>query len=529
MRRRWTIVALGALVFAYAFLIQPTGDNQKAHYALVRALAAGRANVDEVRTNPHLRTIDVTEHGGHLYAAKSPGLALFSLPPYLALERAGVDTDGDTTRILWALHLWAVVLPALVLLLLVWRVADDFEPGYGIAAAVALGATTLVLPFSTLYFSHLLAAVLTFGAFVVLWLERARAPSLAAVAGAGLLVGLSAATESSTALAALVLGGYAVARGRLLARGLTFAAAFAVGVAPTPIFNWWALGSPLSSPYEGWHYPGQPAATGSFGFGVPSVRSLLVVLLYPTGLALLAAGIAGAVVLLRRHRAEAVVILTAAGAFVLANATSPDLLGGAAPGPRYLMPVFPFLAVGVGVSLRCFRGETVGLALAGATMLVATTVTSPLAAFDQHVIQRLRDHSVVGTALEFVGIKSGFTVLFFGAAVVLALAAAALAIGLTLSARELLAALLTGAGFAVVATQVPRLVDDGSSPTELLTALLAGRRSRRRDRARQAYAPHIDRRPGQNGARACALKSSRSASSSPSMTATTAWPPYTLG
>jgi hypothetical protein len=472
VRRRWGIVALGALVFAYAFLIQPTGDNQKAHYALVRALADGRATVDEVRTNPHLRTIDVTEHGGHLYAAKSPGLALFSLPAYVALDWAGVDTAGDTTRILWALHLWAVVLPALLLLVLVWRVADGLEPGYGIAAAVALGATTLVLPFSTLYFSHLLAALLTFAAFAVLWFERARAPSISAPAVAGLLAGLSASTEASTALAGVVLGVYAVTRGRRVVRGLAFASAFVIGIAPTPIFNWWALGSPLRSPYEGWHYPGRPVASGSFGFGVPSAHSTLVVLLYPTGLALLAGGIAGAIVLLRRRRAEALVILATAGAFVVANAMSPDVLGGAAPGPRYLMPVFPFLAVGIAVALRHFPGETVGLALAGAVMLVATTVTSPLAALDQHVIQRLRDHSVVGTALEFVGITSGFTVLGFGLAVALALAAAARASRLTLSARDVVAGLLTAAGFAVVATQVPELLDEGSSPGELAMAVI---------------------------------------------------------
>jgi hypothetical protein len=472
VRRRWSIVALGALVFAYAFLIQPTGDNQKAHYALVRALADGRPYVDEVRTNPHLRTIDVTEHGGHLYAAKSPGFALFSLPAYAALAAAGVETAGETTRILWALHLWAAVLPALLLLLLVWRVADDVEPGYGIAAAVALGATTLVLPFSTLYFSHLFAALLTFAAFALLWFERAWPSSTPRVAVAGLLVGLSATTEASTALAAVVLGLYAITRGRRLVRGLAFAGSFAVGIAPTPMFNWWALGSPFRSPYEGWHYPGHPVASGSFGFGVPSMHSTLVVLLYPTGLALLAGGIAGAIVLLRRRRAEALVILTAAGAFILANAMSPDVLGGAAPGPRYLMPVFPFLAIGIAVALRRFPGETVGLALAGAVMLVATTVTSPLAALDQHVIQRLRDHSVVGTVLEFVGVESGFTVVLFGAAIVVALAAAARATGLTLSRRDVIAGLLTAGGFAVVATQVPGLLDAGSPSVELLTAFV---------------------------------------------------------
>jgi hypothetical protein len=472
--RGWTIVALGALVFAYAFLIQPTGDNQKAHYALVRALAEGRPYVDEVRTNPHLRTIDVTEHDGHVYAAKSPGYAMFSLPAYVVLERLGVDTDGDTKRILWALHLWATVLPALVVLLLVKRLADDVEPGFGVLAAVTLGAATLVLPFGTLYFSHLLTAALVLGAFALLWF-RPGARELATVAAAGLLLGLAVTSEASTAIAAFVLGAYAavgaVDRG-WAANAAAFALGFVIGVAPSPAFNWWALGSPFRTPYEGWHYPGQPVASGSFGFGTPSLRALVALLLYPTGLVLLAAAVAGTILLLRRRRREATVILVIAVAFLLANSMSPDVFGGAAPGPRYLVPIFPLLAVGLAVAYRRLRAESVGLALAGAAMLGAATITSPLASLDQRVLQRLRDHSVVGTALDFVGIRSGFAVLIFVAAVLLAVAAAWRASNLTLAARELPQIAVVGAAFAVVATQVPRLVDARSSGAELLAAVL---------------------------------------------------------
>lgn len=472
-RRRWGFVAIAVLGFAFAFLIQPTGDNQKAHYALVRALADGRATVDEVRTNPNLRTIDVTEHDGHLYAAKSPGLALFSLPAYVVLDRAGVDTDGDTRRILWALHLWGTVLPAIVLLLLVRRLADDVEPGLGIAAAVTLGTATLILPFATLYFSHVLAATLAFGGFALLWLERKRAPRPASVGASGLLVGLAVTTENSGAIAAVVLGLYALARSsRRIARALTFAGGFAAGVAPTLAFNWWALGSPLRSPYEGWHYPGRPAESTAFGFSLPTPHSLLVVLLYPTGLVLLAGGLAGSIVLLRRRRAEAVAILATAAAFVLANSMSPELFGGASPGPRYLIPVFPFLAVGLAVAYREFAGETVGLAVAGAAMLGAATITSPLGAFDQHVIQRLRAHSVVRTALELVGIRSGFAVLVFVIAVMFVMVAAARASQLKLSGRQVGAAAFTAGAFAVVATQVPRLLDPGSPAGELALAAL---------------------------------------------------------
>ena len=58
---------------------------------------------------------------------------------------------------------WGSVLPAFVLMLLVWRVADGFEPGYGAAAAVTVGLGTLVLPFSTLLFSHVFTAMLGSG------------------------------------------------------------------------------------------------------------------------------------------------------------------------------------------------------------------------------------------------------------------------------------------------------------------------------------------------------------------------------
>ena len=309
-RRTWSLLAIAALSFAFAYLVQPTGDNQKAHYALTRALADGRPYVDEVRTNPNLRTIDVTEHNGHLYAAKSPGLALFSLPAYLVLERAGVETDGDSTRILWALHLWAAVLPAVVLLLLVWRLGDELVPGRGIAAAVTLGTATLVLPFATLFFSHLLAATLAFGAFALLWFQQHRVPRLSVVGVAGVLVGCAVTTESSGAISAVVLGVYALLPpGRRMRRALVFGGGFVLGVAPTLLFNWWALGSPFRTPYEGWHAPGEAPRGSALGFAMPDAQSFLSILLYPTGLILLAAGIVGVVLLLRTRRTEAVVIL----------------------------------------------------------------------------------------------------------------------------------------------------------------------------------------------------------------------------
>ena len=85
------------------------------------------------------------------------------------------NQPGD--EMIYLIGLWANVLPGLLLLLLVWRVAERFEPGYGAAAAVTLGLGTMVLPLSTLLFSHVFTAFLGFAAFALMLHEREGPPS----------------------------------------------------------------------------------------------------------------------------------------------------------------------------------------------------------------------------------------------------------------------------------------------------------------------------------------------------------------
>src|SRR2546428_600060 len=84
--RRLEIGALVSFLFACAWLVQGPGFNQNAHYALVRAIARGKPYVDPYRDE----TGDVTRYRGHWYAAKAPGLALVSLPPYALLHGSSV-------------------------------------------------------------------------------------------------------------------------------------------------------------------------------------------------------------------------------------------------------------------------------------------------------------------------------------------------------------------------------------------------------------------------------------------------------
>src|SRR4051794_9634586 len=245
-RRLLGLAAIACVSLAAAFVMQASGWAQVSNFALVRGLSHGTAQIDPY----HWETKDESWLRGHYYSVKSPLLPALTLPVYEAVRAAGgerwayetaksarlhgswrrrplalpADLYGGNrirtyhvrgqveaaTPLIWVLGLFGCVLPALGLMLLVRRLGDRVEPGYGAAAAVTLGLCTMVLPFSTLYFSHVLAALLGFAAFALLWRGGGR---LRSVVLAGAVAGLAFATEYPLALGGAVLGLYAISRG----------------------------------------------------------------------------------------------------------------------------------------------------------------------------------------------------------------------------------------------------------------------------------------------------------------------------
>ena len=322
---RWPL-ALVALAGAFAWPMQVNGYNQNAHYALVRALALyGTPRIDRTRGQiGEVSTGDVATYKGHVYAAKAPGLALVSVPAFLVLDAIGMRTTGDPTRIIWALHLWSIVLPALAIVVLVRWVADRVVPGTGIAAAVTVGLATLLLPFGTLLFSHVLAAAFGFGAFALLVRERSRAERLVLVAAAGALSGFAVATEYPLAIGGALVGLYAILRGTWWRRALAYTAGVLVGIAPLLAFSTWAFGTPTHIAYED-YYAGGKHGSGFFNFGVPSASNVHDLLFSTMGLLVLtpvvAAAVAGALLLVRRRSLEGALALAVMLAYYVWNAS----------------------------------------------------------------------------------------------------------------------------------------------------------------------------------------------------------------
>jgi hypothetical protein len=485
MRRRAGTLAIVAIAIAWGAVMHQTGWAQLGHYAEVRALADGRKDIDPW----HWESGDVAYIDGHYYSVKSPGVAALSALPYLAIEAAGgldvardaaanaaettaprwvADRDPpfaqygydpdraqvmqerieDATPVVWALTLIVAVIPSLLLLLGVRRIAERLEPGYGTAAAVTLGLCTVLSTFAAEFFSHAISTAIAFAAFALLLRERAGPPVLLLVAAAGFLAGLAVTFEVQVGLVGVVLFGLAVARDDRVRRGAAYAAGAVAGALPHLIFNWWMLGSPFEMAY------GDAVADigfsghdeiglnddGFFGITLPRLDGFGEVLIGGRGLLVLtpvlAMAVVGVILMHRRgRRAEALTIGGVAVAYLLYNAAYWQPLGGGTPGPRFMTPVLPFLALGLAFSYRRWPATTLALAVPSLLWMLVANLTYPLVGYEGSVewLNRLADGLLEHSVLAVLGVESNW-------------------IGIV----PIVLAVLAAIAFAVVATPWPR-------------------------------------------------------------------------
>jgi hypothetical protein len=511
------IIAVG---IAWGVVVHTAGWAQLAHFSQVRAFADGQAEIDRW----HWETGDKAWIDGHFYSVKSPGVAALTTPAYLAIEEAGglelsreaaanagrssdprwvpndrypypsygFDYDRaqrvqqrveDNTLVLWMLTLIAAVVPSVALLFGVRRLADRLEPGYGTAAAITLGLATLLFIFAAEFFSHAISTALGFAAFMVLVAERRRAPSLALVAAAGLLAGIGVSFEFQVGLVGVVLFFYAALRAAVprVRRAGAFAVAAVGGAIPALAFNAWALGSPLRLAYSdavavigrSGHAALGLNDDGFFGISAPNLDSAVELLLGGRGVLVLTPVLAvaaiGVVLMWRRgYRGEAGVVAATVGAYLLYNAGYWQPFGGGTPGPRFLVPILPFLALGLAFTYRRLPALTLALAIPSGFWMILAGFTYPLIG-EQGTglwIDMLNDGTLEHTLLTVVGVHNSWVALL---PVLVAIAAA---IGFAATATpptrigDIRPALAALGGWAVIATVGPTIAGEPVEPLD---------------------------------------------------------------
>jgi hypothetical protein len=378
-------------------MIQSFSWNQTSHYDLIRSIDHGRTTIDRYQEN----TGDKAFYKGHFYSARAPGLALFALPWYeglKALDAPRLARNSQAQRgedeMVYFIGLWGNVLPGLLLLLALWRTAERFEPGYGAAAAVTLGLGTMVLPLSTLLFSHVFTAFLGFAAFALMLRERdGPSPRPLLLGLAGLAMGYAVTSEYPLFFVALVLGLYLLSRRDALTpagvarRAGAYILGGIVGIVPLALYNHYAFHSWTHLAYSS--IPRQQK--GFFGIGLPSAKVLATLLFDSRGLLTLSPvllmGAIGTVLLYRRgKRAEALTIAGICLCYVGYNSGYYLPFGGGFMGPRFLTTMLPFLALPLAIAFRRFPGPTIALTAVSLTTTVVASITHPLVGYETETI-----------------------------------------------------------------------------------------------------------------------------------------------
>lgn len=402
MRTGVWLAGLFMLCFVY-FLPRWHDWNQDARLDMTMAVVNhGTIAIDAYQRN----TSDDDHFQGHYFSNKAPGQSLLGVPVYvafklalavppvraslnafernsawnMALQDAGCITPikNDPCRFVlprkldFAMlqyvesSLTAAVPSVLMLLLFFWFLAYFSSSVLNRALlTTALGLGTMIFPYSQEFYSHVPAAALEFGAFVLIYIvgSAGRSPRVGtgwilenppiAVFVAGFCAGLGVVFEYPAALIALLLGVYALYR---LPRKqiVAFIAGALPAIAIDLAYNFAAYHNPLTTGYGcneklykqecegigGFTLP--PNGHAIFGMSADRYRGLFFLSPF-----LLLAFSGYALWLSRRPRDLGTPLVTLAIPVVFFFAISCywGWYGGQVVGPRYLLPMLPFLVL----------------------------------------------------------------------------------------------------------------------------------------------------------------------------------------
>lgn len=334
--------------------------------------------------------VDRAEYQGHTISDKAPFQPLLSTPAYALYRLGGADPMPQNQLVrmherndigLWMVTMWSCGVPAAILIVLLRRYVARTHPDVAIAASASLVFGTVLLPFASLLFGHMLAATSGFAAWYLL--RRAR-PSALALVGSGLLLGFGVGVEYTQVIVAGVLGIYAMVRVRQRAAWVVLGGF--VGTLPLLIYNTLVWGGPTKTAYQG-HLPywSGSGALGVYNLVAPDPTQFSLSLFGARGLftltPIMAMAVAGCVVVIRNRtspaRPDAIVALVLLGLFLLAT-TGIDGYGGGSPGPRYLVPILPFFVLPLAEVWRRWRALCMTTACFSAFWMALATIAGPI-------------------------------------------------------------------------------------------------------------------------------------------------------
>ncbi len=349
---------LGVAILSLLLLLIPGSVMESDGQSMLQVTRSLVERGDVTVSAPHYgELIGVRGLGGRLYSKYGPGQSIAAIPLWLvgrALASLIPPSLGVELPVMAASTLPAIAVALSAALLLLTALELGASLAGAIALALVYSVTTPALVYATQWFSEPLTGCALLAAFYLLLRDR-RVPTWWGPLAAGVAMACAVATRSEVLVLTPTLVVYAVLStgpqpGRRRQRLLGMLVPLVMTLAALGLYNLARFGSPFETGYSYGDvfayrdtHPAHSLASfvqGVYGLVLSPGKGLLE---YAPVMALAPFA---AVILWRRRRAETALLLALIGLQLVGHANLLiSWLGGWSWGPRFLVPVLPFMTL----------------------------------------------------------------------------------------------------------------------------------------------------------------------------------------
>jgi len=387
----WVIFVSLFITYAY-FFHKGSGWNVNSRVDLVYALVdQGTFRIDAYHDKVPYKTMDKAYYNGHYYSDKIIGLSLLGAIPYTMLRSIAslfnIGLTPDVSR--YVIRIFTTSLLAAACAVVLFRLLLLFgatsRQSLLLVFFCALG--TLFLPYATVFYPYLPALFFVLLSYRILLRYRLeRRLDEAPLFLAGLALGAALLCEYIIGIIALGLVAYVFIHLRARQHIWKYIIGSIVPLIPFILYTLCCFGR-VSIPYqyEMVRIFAEGMEQGFFGITSPNIHVLYYITIHPYRgiffyspvLLLFFLGIV-AMIRERRFRSDAVLALYIVVGYLLFNSSYYMWWGGWAVGPRFLIPMIPFMIPPLVFLLRGVRYSQFAIVVLGIVSIAMTFIPAAI-------------------------------------------------------------------------------------------------------------------------------------------------------
>ncbi len=356
-----TLLVLLLLLMSSYFHHPILFSNESCRYYLIMAVVDHhKLNVDDITTDAN---DDLSLHNGHYYSAKAIGVPLLGVPVYWFIRNFTplAATNPFSAMNIYVVRFFVTTLPYILLGAIMFNFSRRMgaDTANSICMVLAYSFGSIALLHSLMFSGHQTAGSFCFFSFaLIFWLKfqtnKSEVLNTFYAFIAGLLAGIGALSDYTAMYIAMILTFYIFSTKMSLYQKMVFILGGLPCVALLAFYNLHCFGSPFSFSYNYLSYEPfrQGVEKGLLGISIPKMDAIAAILFSPSRglffvMPIFLYSLFGLFRMFKEKKfiAEAIVIIVIFFGYLCINGGFYGWHGGWTYGPRYLVPMLPFLAI----------------------------------------------------------------------------------------------------------------------------------------------------------------------------------------